>query len=56
MNLKRLVCFIVFAHLVTTHVFLSAHHSTVAYAKNSIVLKNATITKVVWADPHMASG
>ena len=53
MNLKRLVCFIVFAHLVTTHVFLSAHHSTVAYAKNSIVLKNATITKVVWADPHI---
>ena len=53
MNLKRLVCFIVFAHLVTTHVFLSAHHSIVAYAKNAIVLKNATITKVVWADPHI---
>ena len=54
MNLKRLVCFfIVFAHLVTTHLFLSAHHSTVAYAKNSIVLRNATMTKVVWAQPHI---
>jgi len=32
---------------------LSAHHSTVAYAENSIVLKNATITKVLWASPHI---
>ena len=32
---------------------LSAHHSTVAYAENPIVLKNATITKVLWASPHI---
>jgi len=32
---------------------LSAHHSTVAYVENSIVLKNATITKVFWASPHI---
>lgn len=32
---------------------LSAHHSAVAYAQQSIVLKNATMTKVVWASPHI---
>jgi hypothetical protein len=34
-------------------VSLFGHHSTVAYAPNSIVLKKATITKVVWAHPHI---
>jgi len=32
---------------------VSAHHSTVAYSENSVVLKNATITKVLWASPHI---
>ena len=32
---------------------LSAHHSTVAYAPQSIVLKNATIARVIWASPHI---
>jgi Family of unknown function (DUF6152) len=32
---------------------LSAHHSTVAYSLQSIVLKNATMTKVMWAHPHI---
>ena len=32
---------------------LSAHHSTVAYSEKSIVLKNVTITKVIWASPHI---
>jgi hypothetical protein len=32
---------------------LSAHHSTVAYSEKSVVLKNATITKVVWGNPHI---
>jgi hypothetical protein len=32
---------------------LSAHHSAVAYAEKSIVLKNATVTKVAWAHPHV---
>ena len=30
-----------------------AHHSTVAYAPKSIVLKKATMTKIVWAHPHI---
>jgi hypothetical protein len=32
---------------------LSGHHSAVAYAPQSIVLKNATMMKVVWASPHI---
>jgi len=50
MNLKSLPVFVIaFAVLNAT---LSAHHSAVAYAENFIVLKNATMTKVVWAHPH----
>jgi len=51
MHFKRLLLLaIVFSQMRAT---LSAHHSTVAYAQKSIVLKNATITKVIWADPHV---
>ena len=32
---------------------LSGHHSAVAYAPTSIVLKNATMTKIIWAAPHI---
>ena len=32
---------------------LFAHHSAVAYGPTSIALKNATMTKVVWASPHV---
>jgi hypothetical protein len=39
--------------LAMTCAALSAHHSTVAYVQESIVLKNATIAKVLWASPHI---
>ena len=39
--------------LAATSDSLSAHHSAVAYAQQPIVLKNATMTKVVWAQPHI---
>src|SRR6185503_5018827 len=39
--------------LVSVCVALQAHHSTVAYSENSIVLKNATIAKVLWVSPHI---
>ena len=29
-----------------------SHHSDAAYGTTSIVLKNATIAKVIWANPH----
>lgn len=32
---------------------LFGHHSAVAYAEKSIVLKNATMSKIVWAAPHI---
>jgi hypothetical protein len=32
---------------------LAAHHSTVAYSEKSIVLKNASITNILWASPHI---
>ena len=40
------------ATLTVTSAVLSAHHSAAAYASSSIVLKNATVTDVVWANPH----
>ena len=51
MNVKRLLLFVI--ALAPMQVSLFAHHSTVAYAQKSIVLKNATITKILWADPHI---
>jgi hypothetical protein len=51
MNLKRLMLIVIaFAQIQAS---LLAHHSAAAYAQKSIVLKNATITKVLWADPHI---
>ena len=51
MNFKRVLPVFVIA-LAATNAF-SAHHSPVAYAEKPIVLKNATMTKVVWAHPHV---
>jgi Family of unknown function (DUF6152) len=39
--------------LAVMDVSLFGHHSTVAYAPQSIVLKKATMTKIVWANPHI---
>ena len=52
MKVRVLLVLVVIA-LAVMDASLSAHHSAVAYAPQSIVLKNATITKVVWADPHI---
>jgi hypothetical protein len=52
MSVRLLPGFVVVA-LALMHASLSAHHSTVAYAERSIVLKKTTITKVVWAHPHI---
>ena len=30
----------------------SAHHSSAAYSNSTIVLKNATVRSLVWANPH----
>jgi hypothetical protein len=51
MNFKWLMLIVI--ALVEIQASLFAHHSAAAYAQKSIVLKNATITKVLWADPHI---
>jgi len=50
MNHKRLPCFA--AMLAVMGAAVSAHHSDAAYDTRSIVLKSATMTSVVWANPH----
>jgi len=52
MNSKPLICFplLVGALAVCGPVF--AHHGAAAYANNIVVLKEATVTKFVWANPH----
>src|SRR5262245_53870379 len=52
MNARSLLILIGIA-LAAMTVPLSAHHSTVAYAERSVALKKATITKIVWAHPHI---
>jgi uncharacterized protein DUF6152 len=52
MNFKPLLVLVVIV-LAMMDASLSAHHSAVAYAQQSIVLKNATMTKLVWAHPHI---
>lgn len=52
MSIKGLRIFVVLA-LGVMDASLLAHHSTVAYAQQSIVLKKATMTKILWASPHI---
>jgi len=51
MNVKRLMLIVIALAQIQASLF--AHHSAVAYGQTSIVLKNATIMKVLWADPHI---
>jgi hypothetical protein len=46
----RLLCFA--ATLAAMGAAISAHHSAAAYESRPIVLKSATMTSVVWANPH----
>ena len=48
----RGICFSVIALAVMCGTMF-AHHSTVAYSEKPAVLKNATIAKVLWANPHV---
>ncbi len=45
-----LVCLV--AALAVVGATLSAHHSAAVYENDSIVLKNVTMTGVVWSNPH----
>jgi Family of unknown function (DUF6152) len=49
---KALVfCALMFG-LISFCVSLSAHHGNAAYQKTAVTVKNATVTKFVWANPH----
>ena len=45
-----LVCLV--AALAVVGATLSAHHSAAVYENSSIVLKDVTMTGIVWANPH----
>jgi hypothetical protein len=52
MKRKPLLCFALLVGLLTVCGAVFAHHGTTAYANNLLVLKDATVTKFVWANPH----
>ena len=53
MKNKLPACLLTAAALLLVCVPVFAHHGSVAYdMKNEVVLKNATVTKFFWANPH----
>jgi len=50
LNLKIAILVVVLTAFMTATGF--AHHADVAYERTSIELKNATIVKVAWINPH----
>jgi uncharacterized protein DUF6152 len=47
-------CFLVFLAIITVCVPVFAHHGNTAYDTSKVVvLKNATVTQYVWANPHV---
>lgn len=47
---RFLFCLLVVAFLAAVPTF--AHHGAAAYSNKMVVLKDATVTKFVWANPH----
>jgi len=52
MKSERVKCFPLLVAALTVCVPLFAHHGAAAYADKIVVLKDATVTKFVWANPH----
>jgi hypothetical protein len=52
MKCTRLHFFTLLVGLLLASVPLLAHHGAAAYADKIVVLKDATVTKFVWANPH----
>ena len=52
MKSTRLISFALFVGTLATCGPLFAHHGAAAYADKIVVLKDATVTKFVWANPH----
>ena len=52
MKSKLLMSFAVLVGGLTVCGAMFAHHGATSYANNIVVLKEATVTKLVWANPH----
>jgi hypothetical protein len=52
MKSKLLMSFAVLVGGLTVSGALFAHHGATSYVNNIVVLKEATVTKLVWANPH----
>jgi hypothetical protein len=52
MKRKPLMFFVLFAAIFAARGPISAHHGAAAYSNNLQVMKEATVTKFVWANPH----
>jgi hypothetical protein len=52
MKRKLLMSFAVLVGGLADSGAMFAHHGATSYANNIVVLKEATVTKLVWANPH----
>jgi len=52
MTRNRLMLFALLASVLAASVPTFAHHGAAAYQNKIVVLKDATITKFLWANPH----
>ena len=52
MNRKRLKLFVLLVGVLSVCGPLLAHHGAAAYEDKVLVLKDATVTKFLWANPH----
>jgi len=53
MKSRLLLTFGLLAGVLSAGAALSAHHGAAAFANTVVVLKEATVTKFVWANPHV---
>jgi hypothetical protein len=52
MKFKQLISFAFVVGVFTVCVPMFAHHGATSYVDNIVVLKEATVTKFLWANPH----
>ena len=52
MKSKLLMSLALLVGVLTVCIPMLAHHGATSYANSIVVLKDATVTKLVWANPH----
>ena len=53
MKSKHVICFGLVVGLLTVCGSMFAHHGSAVFAETTTILKDSTVTKVVWANPHV---